>query len=128
MNAVMDIPIIARGRVILPGEDAVEYKGRGGAAFRQADPHRHVHDLVLGNPALLRDLHDTPTAAIIDLLAELGRRLRLEENALLQQSYELALKAGGLAEPILRGVYDDLPRMFEPAALRGLVEKTVGSA
>src|SRR5579862_8683799 len=99
MDAGLDIPIIARGRVILPDEgDAVEYKGRGGAAFRQADPHKHVHDLVLGNPALLRDLHDTPTAQIVEVLAELGKRLRLDDNALLQQSYELALKAGGLAE------------------------------
>ena len=38
MSNVVDIPIIARGRIIMPGEDAVELKGRGGAAFRQADP------------------------------------------------------------------------------------------
>jgi hypothetical protein len=126
MDKVMDIPIIARGKVILPGDDAVEYKGRGGAAFRQADPHRHVQDLVLGNPALMKDLHDTPTADIIAVLAELGKRLRLDDNALLQQSYELALRAGGLAEPILRGVYDDLPRMFEPDGLVALAEKTIG--
>jgi hypothetical protein len=122
----MDIPIIARGKVIMPGSDAVEYKGRGGAAFRQADPHKHVLDLVLGNPALMKDLHDTPIAQIIELLAELGARLRLDDNALLQQSYELALRAGGLAEPILRGVYDDLPRMFDPDGLVALVEKTIG--
>ena len=48
MGNVLDIPIIARGRVIMPGDEAVEFKGRGGAAFRQADPHKHIHDLVLG--------------------------------------------------------------------------------
>jgi hypothetical protein len=128
MDNVMDIPIIARGRVIMPGEDAVTYKGRGGAQFRQVDPHKHVHDLVLGNPARLRDLHDTPIAQIIDLLVELGKRLRVNENLLLQQSFELALKAGGLAEPILRGVYEDLPRMFDHGALTALVENTIGIA
>jgi hypothetical protein len=38
MMSIVDIPIIARGRIIMPGDEAVEFKGRGGAAFRQADP------------------------------------------------------------------------------------------
>ena len=108
----LDIPIIARGRLILPGEDAVTYKGRGGADFRQADPHRHVHDLVLGDTARLRDLHETPMAEICDLLAELGHRLRLDDNALLQESFALALQAGGLAEPILRGHLLSVPVLW----------------
>lgn len=126
MEKVMDIPIIARGRVIMPGEDAVLFKGRGGADFRQADPHRHIHDLVLGDTAKLLDLHDTPIAEIVDLLAELGKRLRLDDNPLLQESFDLALKAGGLAEPILRGVYDALPHMFERDMMTALVAKTIG--
>ena len=96
-----------------PASDAVEFKGRGGAAFRQPDPHKHIHDLVLGDTALLRDLHDTPMREIIDFLAELGKRLRARRQPYLQESFELALQAGGLAEPILRGVYDALPRMFD---------------
>ena len=126
MGKILDIPIIARGRVIPPGDDAVLFNGRGGASFRQANPHKHVHDLVLGNTALLRDLHDTPMAGIIELLAELGKKLKLDNNALLQESFELALRAGGLAEPILRGVYDALPHMFEPKSLAALVDKTIG--
>lgn len=124
---MLDIPIIARGRIIMPSDgDAVDYAGRGGAGFRSPDPHRHIHDLVLGNPALLADLHATPMADIIDLLAELGKRLGLEDNALLQESFALALKAGGLAEPILRGVYDSLPAMFDADALYGQADKTIG--
>ncbi len=126
MGKILDIPIIARGRVIPPGDDAVLFNGRGGASFRQANPHKHVHDLVLGNTALLRDLHDTPMAGIIELLAELGKKLKLDDNELLQESFELALQAGGLAEPILRGVYDALPHMFEPKSLAALVDKTIG--
>ncbi len=127
-NAIIDIPIIARGCVILPGEGAVTFKGRGGADFRQADPHRHIHDLVLGDAAKLRDLHDTPIAQIIDLLATLGERLHLDDNALLQESFALALAAGGLAQPILRGVYEALPAMFDAGAMRALADKTIGLA
>ena len=126
MTDILDIPIIARGRVIAPGDDAVTFKGRGGADFRQADPHRHIHDLVLGDTARLLDLHETPMAEIIDVLAELGKRLVLEDNPLLQQSFALALQAGGLAEPILRGVYDALPHMFEAQAMRAMTDKTIG--
>jgi hypothetical protein len=123
---VYHIPIIARGRIIEPGDDAVEFRGRGGASFRAPDPHKHVHELVLGNPVLLRDLHDTPVREIVDFLAEAGRRLRLEDNTYLQESFSLALRAGGLDEPILRGVYEDLPRMFEPQSLTALVDRTIG--
>jgi hypothetical protein len=127
MNEVIDIPIISRGRVIMPaGEDVVEFKGRGGATFRSPDPHKHIHDLVLGNTALLADLNDTKMANIVEFLAEVGKRLRLEDNVYLQQSFALALQAGGLAEPILRGVYDDLPHMFDPKGLTDLVDSTIG--
>ena len=126
MADILDIPIIARGKIIMPGDDAVTYTGRGGASFRQADPHKHIHDLVLGDTARLRDLHDTPMAQIIDLLAALGAKLRLDDNLLLQQSFELALNAGGLDEPILRGVYDALPQMFDRAAMKALADKTIG--
>ena len=126
MTDAYQIPIIARGRVILPGEDAVEFKGRGGATFRAPDPHKHIHDLVLGNPALLGDLQATPTRDIIDFLAEAGKRLKLDDNAYLQESFALALRAGGLAEPILRGVYNELPFMFDPASMFAQVDSTVG--
>lgn len=126
MTQVLEIPIISRGRVIMPGDDAVQFKGRGGADFRQADPHKHIHDLVLGDVSRLRDLHDTPIAEIIELLAELGKKLRLDDNELLQQSFALALQAGGLAEPILRGVYDALPHMFDANMMTQLVDKTIG--
>lgn len=127
MSDFRDIPIIARGRILMPTEaDAVEFKGRGGASFRSPDPHKHIQDLVLGNAAHLADLNDTRMADIIEFLAEAGRRLRLEDNPYLQESFELALQAGGLAEPILRGVYDQLPFMFDAHALTAQVDLTIG--
>ncbi len=121
-----DIPIIARGRIIMPGDDAVEFGGRGGATFRAPDPHKHIHDLVMGSPLLLSDLKDMPMREIIEFLAEAGKRMRLDDNPLLQESFALALEAGGLAEPILRGVYDGLPAMFDADALTAQVDRTVG--
>src|SRR5579883_2418358 len=119
MTDMLDIPIISRGKILMPGGgDAVVFKGRGGASFRSPDPHKHIHDLVLGNPVLLGDLNQTKMRDIIDFLAEVGKRLRLEDNKYLQESFALALQAGGLAEPILRGVYVDLPKMFEPKSLK----------
>ena len=127
MTQIQTIPIIARGKIIEPSEgDSVEFSGRNGAKFLSPDPHKHIHDLVLGNPVLLSDLNDTPMRNIIDFLAEVGKRLRLEDNRYLQESFALALQAGGLAEPILRGVYDDLPRMFEPEGLTALIDATIG--
>jgi hypothetical protein len=126
MSDTYRIPIIARGRIIEPGEDAVEFKGRGGATFRAPDPHKHIHDLVLGNPVLLSDLQATPMRDIIAFLAEAGKRLHIDDNSYLQESFALALRAGGLAEPILRGVYDDLPHMFDADAMFDQIENTVG--
>lgn len=129
MSELLDIPIIARGRILLPdGDDAVTFNGRGGAQFRSPDPHRHIHDIVLGNPVLLGDLMATPVRDIVDFLVEAGKRLRLEDNAWLQESFALALQAGGLAEPILRGVYDGLPQMFDGSDLLAQVENTIGAA
>src|ERR1700722_13881393 len=127
MTEILNIPIIARGRIIDPAaDDVVQFNGRAGANFRSPDPHEHIHDLVLGNTALLADLNDTKMQRIIEFLAEVGKRLRLEDNTYLQQSFALALQVGGLAEPIPRGVYDGMLNMFDPRMLTALVDKTVG--
>lgn len=127
MAKTYEIPIISRGRIIAPGEDAVEFSGRTGATFRAPDPKKHVADLVLGDPTRLADLQALPVREIIDFLAELGQRLALERNGYMQEAFDLSLAAGGLTEPILRGIYAGIPGMFDPAYLRELVEKTVGA-
>lgn len=129
MSDMREIPIIARGRILPPADDdAVIFNGRGGAQFRSPDPHRHIHDMVLGNPVLLADLMATPTRQIVEFLVEVGKHLRLDDNPWLQDSFDLCLQAGGLAEPILRAVYERLPAMFDGDHLTELVESTIGSA
>jgi len=126
MARTYDIPIIARGKIIEPGEDAVTFGGRVGASFRCPDPHKYVQDLVLGDTDRMRDLQDLPTRDVLDFLAALGPRLTLD-NPWLQQAFELSLEAGGLTEPVLRAVYDSLPSMFDRAYLEETVERTIGA-
>ena len=71
-----DIPIVARGRIIQPGDDAIEFGGRAGAKFRCPNPLRHIHDLVLTDTTKLRDLQQMPIAKIIDFLVERTARDR----------------------------------------------------
>ena len=127
MKTTFDIPIISRGRIIEPGADAIEYGGRAGARFRCPDPHKHIHDLVLGDTNRLSDLQNAPMAQILDFLAEIGPRITLA-NPYMQEAFELSLQAGGLTEPVLRNVYNQLPRMFDRKYLEALVERTVGIA
>jgi hypothetical protein len=94
---------------------------------RTPDPHKHIHDLVLGNPVLLSDLQNTPISEIIDFLAEAGKRMHVEDNPYLQESLELALRAGGLAEEQLRSVYAGFPRMFDPDTMFAQIDSTVGA-
>lgn len=123
---VLDIPIIIRGRIIEPGDDAIEFGGRSGARFRQADPHKYADQLVLANPAALSDLHDTPIDEIIDFLAELGPRLHIDKNPLMQTAYELALQAGEMTPTVLRPIYEHFPAMFHRDSLSGRIERKVG--
>jgi hypothetical protein len=125
MAKTYDIPIVARGRIIPPGDDAVEFGGRAGASFRCPDPRRHIADLVLTNTDRMRDLQDLPTRDILDFLAALGPRLTLD-NPYLREAFELSLQAGGLTEPVLRAVYESLPAMFDRAYLEETAERTIG--
>jgi hypothetical protein len=127
-TTTIDIPFLIRGRVIEPGDDALEFGGRLGARFRTPDAERYADQLVLADAGALRDLHDTPVSEIIEFLVELGPRLALEENRLMQAAYHLALDAGDLTESILRRVYDDFLSMFDGTKMAGNVEKGLGSS
>jgi hypothetical protein len=122
-TAVVDIPFLIRGRVIDPGEDAIEYSGRVGARFRTPDPAKWANELVLADPGDLRDLRDTKVDEIIDFLVALGQRLRLEENVELQKSFQLALDAGELTESILVAIYSDFVEWFRGDRLNQMVDE-----
>lgn len=127
-DTVIDIPIIIRGRVIEPGDDAIEFGGRAGARFRSPDPRKYAAELVLSDPSELQDLHDTPIDEVIDFLAELGPRLALDENPLMQTAFRLALEAGEMTESVLRPVYEQFPATFNRDRLSRQIDKMVGKA
>jgi hypothetical protein len=126
---MIDIPILSRGRVIMPTEDDnVVFGGRTGSSFRAPDPHKHVQDLLMGSARQLLDLQETPIGEIIDFLARLGPLMTVEANPYLQQAFELGLEAGGLTESVLRAVFDQLPPLFERRRLDAEIEKKIGKA
>jgi hypothetical protein len=127
-TSIVEIPLLIRGRVIEPGDDAVEFGGRVGARFRTPDPRRYASELVLADPSRLADLQETPVDEIIDFLAELGKRLAYDSNPAMQEALELALDAGELTEPILHKMFEHLPEWFEPDFLHQLIETNVGKA
>jgi hypothetical protein len=125
-TSVIDIPIIIRGRIIEPGPDAIEFGGRVGARFRSPDPKKYAAELVLRDPSDLADIHDTPIDDILDFLAELGSRLDINRNPLMQQAFELCLGAGELTPPVLRPVYEQIPAMFDRERMAAQIDKRVG--
>lgn len=125
---IVEIPFLIRGKVIEPGDDAVEYGGRTGGRFRTPNPRRYASQLVLANPSDLADLAALPIDEIIDFLAALGPRLALEDNPLMQRAYRMALEAGELTEPVLLPVYENVPALFDRSRLSGRIDRIVGKA
>ena len=130
MADVIDVPILSRGRVIMPSEgDSVLFGGRANeSVFRGPDPRNHIDDLLLGSARKLADLQKIPIDEIIDLLAELGPRLSRHTNPYMGRAFELALQVGGLTETVLADVYDQLPNMFNRRKLDQTIDKNVGKA
>jgi hypothetical protein len=125
-TSIVEVPMLIRGQVIEPGEDGVEFGGRVGARFRTPDPHRYASQLVLADAGQLRDLQETPIDEIIDFLAELGPRLKLEDNPWMQAALDLALDAGELTDPIIRAMFEHLPNWFGRELLEQVVETHIG--
>jgi hypothetical protein len=127
VTEVLDIPLIIRGRVIEPDDDAIEFGGRAGARFRCPNPKTYARQLGLADASALRDLHDLPIDSVIDFLADLGTCLSLD-NPLMQKAFDLALDAGDMTEPVLRPIYENFPALFDRARLSGQIDKSVGKA
>ena len=116
---------VLRGKVI--ETDLVEFGGRGGdMAFLAPDPAKIVDRLPLASPRLMEDLYDLSFEDILDFLAELGERLRLEDNPYLQESLEYSYDTAPTTRPIMDHFYHDLPFMFDKERIRGMVDFNIG--
>jgi hypothetical protein len=128
-TTVLDIPMILRGRIIEPDENnSIEFGGRTGARFRTPDARMYAADLVLRDASNLADLHNMPIDEILDFLAELGPRLALDRNPLMQTAFDLCLDAGELTPPVLRPIYEQMPAMFDRDRMSRQVEAKLGKA
>jgi hypothetical protein len=128
-TSVIDVPFVIRGRVIEPGEDAVEIGGRYGASrFRAPDAAKLADELVLSDPSKLMDLHETPIDEIIDFLVEVGKRLTVDVNPMMRAAFETAVRAGRMPEPMLRSIYEGQLSWYNGDVMRTMVEQTVGKA
>jgi len=121
---VVEVPFVLRGRVLT--DYAVEHRS-GDAVFRTPDPHGVLADLPLHSRVGMADLHAISLDEIIDFLAALGDRLRLDRNEHLQAAFALTVSASNLSEAVLRAVYDDqLGRFFRPDVIRDGVVRRLG--
>lgn len=121
----MVVPLVIRGEVHL--DHLVQHQFRhDGASFFAPDVSRYVDDLLLAGPAALNDLHELPFDEVLQYLAELGPRLRLDDNPYLQQAFQLSRLASELPDSILEHVYRSLPEMFEPDRIRDVADRNIG--
>ncbi|MEZ5734754.1 MAG: acyl-CoA reductase [Novosphingobium sp.] len=116
---------VLRGKVV--ETDLIEFGGRGGdITFLAPDPHKIADQIPIASPRLMEDLYDISFEDILDYLAELGERCRLEENPYLQEALEYSYDTAPTTKPIMDSFYHDLPYMFDKDRIRDMVDYTIG--
>src|ERR1700730_2724444 len=123
-----DKPIAAmvlRGKVIQ--DQLIEFGGRGGdLVFLAPNPSEFIDQLPLADPSALDDLHLLSFDEILDYLEELGDRLDVEKNPLMQEARELSYRTAPTTPPIIDTFYKNIPSMFRRGRIREWVEFSVG--
>ena len=121
-----DVPLIIRGRLIEGGR--VEFAGRSGEGrYTTPDLKRHLGQLPLSSPGLMRDQYALKFEEVLDYLHALGKELSLARNSHLQQACELSIGTSGLGRDAIRHFYDSLPALFDREFVRELAENAIGT-
>lgn len=119
----MRVPHVIKGRTVI-GSDVVHRSRDVGQAF--ATPKIELDDAIWPRsepgPAF-----DTPIREIIDFLVELGSRLVLEKNPLLQEALEGMVKVSTLGRRVLENCYRDLGHMFTREAMMAEITQSIGN-
>lgn len=116
---------VLRGQVV--ETDLIEFGGRGGdITFLAPDPHLIADRIPLASPRLMEDLYTLSFEDILDYLAELGERLRLEDNPYLQEALEFSYYTAPTTRPIMDSFFHDMPFMFDKERIRGMVDFNIG--
>ena len=82
--------------------------------------------LPLADPLRMRDLYDLSVAEIVELLAEVGARLDLDSNALLQEALAESAAWSDMTPSLLEAAYRQLPAYFDPRAVMDAAERSIG--
>jgi hypothetical protein len=117
--------MIVRGKVIQ--DQLIEFGGRGGdLVFLAPNPSEFIDQLPLADPSALDDLYRLSFEEILDYLEELGDRLDVEKNPLMQEARELSYRTAPTTPPIIDTFYKNIPSMFRRGRIREWVEFSVG--
>lgn len=119
------VPAFIRGELIT--DNLIEFGGRGGdATFLAPDPMTIIDRLPLKNPGMMADLYDLSFEEIIDFLAEVGKRLDLSTNTLLQEALENSCLVSDMTRPLLEAAYSGMQWYFEPDLVRECADFQIG--
>lgn len=123
--AELTIPAFIRGSLVTG--DLTTFDGQGGrSAFRAPDPIGLVERLPLGDPLRMRDLHELRVADIVDVLTEVGPRLDLDGNALLQEALAHSAAWSDMTPSVLEAAYRQLPAHFTAESILDIAERSIG--
>lgn len=125
-----ELPVFTAGCVVRGARidgPLADFGGRSvGLKFRSPDPRSLVAKLPLSGAVGLDDLYALRFDEILDFLARLGDRLRLDRNPHLQQALEASCLTSSLTPPLLRNSYECLPELFDARFAREIADATVG--
>ena len=122
------IPLIIRGKIIT--ENPVPYGTRRGvAAFCSPDVSQYLDELVLNDPADMRDMYTLSLADIVDYLVRLGERLHVEDNPYLQKALQMQIVASAKSssEIMNRGMFKALPHILERNRIEEHIHHNIGA-
>jgi hypothetical protein len=95
--------------------------------FLAPDPQKYVDRIPLRGPSAMADLYDLRFDDILDYLVELGSRLDVSKNEFLAQARDSSYAASPLPASLVDSAYATIPRLFERANLRQMVESPLGT-
>jgi Acyl-CoA reductase (LuxC) len=118
------VPFVVRGQVVT--DEGAEHLIPNGRLVTP-DPVLWAKQVVHLGRRGLADLHELSFDEILDFLAELGQRLRLDTNVYLQEAFEHSVRASRLTPRLLRTIYEQqLDYFFRPEILRDAAERRIG--
>jgi hypothetical protein len=123
MNIEYMAPAFIRGQIVV---ESPQLFGAESARFRAPDPQLLFDRLPLADPVAMRALYTLSVADIADFLAEVGDRLRLDDNEILREALDRLGHYSDLTPSVLRSTYQQLPSLFARDVVLEVAERSIG--